>query len=118
MKKQKFLKKNPITLIIIILVVLGGVYFISKGTSPEPEKEIIQCLKEKSKLYVQLGCHACERQKEILGESYRNLNVIDCFYEREKCIEKQISATPTWIINNKRYEGYKSIDELKKIANC
>jgi hypothetical protein len=58
--------------------------------------EISKCIGEKSILYIQLGCPHCETQKELFGEYYQNLNVVDCFYESDKCTN--IRATPTWRI--------------------
>ena len=78
--------------------------------------EDAKCIAENSELYTQLGCHACTVQEEMFGSSYQNLNVIDCWYEREKC--SKIQYTPTWIINGKEYRGVKSLEELKKLTGC
>lgn len=62
----------------------------------ESLNEIAKCIGEKSTLYVQLGCHFCAQQEELFGESYQYLNVIDCYYEPQKCYS--IKGTPTWVI--------------------
>jgi hypothetical protein len=46
--------------------------------------------------------------EKAFGENYQNLNVVDCFYEREKCSE--IEYTPTWIINNEKIKVYSLSD--------
>ncbi len=106
-----------ITPTIIILVILVAIVLI-QGNKQETSEEIAKCIGEKSELYVQLGCHACKTQEEMFGDSYQYLNVIDCFYERNKCIEKNITATPTWIISKKEYVGVQTIEELKNLISC
>ncbi len=83
------------------------------GSSSE---EIAMCIGENSELYVQLGCNACETQKEMFGDNYKYLNVIDCWSEKEKCSE--IQYTPTWIINGEKYTGVQSIEKLKELTGC
>jgi hypothetical protein len=106
-----------ITPIIIIAVILLAALLIN-GNKQETSTEIAKCIGKNSELYIQLGCHACKTQEEMFGESYQYLNSIDCFYEREKCIEKNITATPTWIISGKEYIGVQEIKELQRLTNC
>ena len=111
-------KKRYLTIAIIISVIIFSVIVInrSNGTPDETAK----CIGQNSELYIQLGCHACESQEKLFGESYQYLNTIDCFYEEErnKCITAEITATPTWIIDGKKYVGVQSIEELKKLTGC
>ena len=109
-------KKNWITLIIILVIILLSVLILSSKKHPETTKEIAECIGENAVLYTQLGCHACETQENIFGENYQYLNVVDCFYEREKCLE--IQYTPTWIINNEEYIGAQSIEKLQELTGC
>ncbi|MFH1585281.1 MAG: hypothetical protein ABIB79_00755 [archaeon] len=108
-------KSNIITILIILWVVTLSI-IILKSSPTSVDEKIVKCIGENSVLYVQLGCHACEVQEELFGDNYQYLNVVDCFYDRNKCSE--ISATPTWIINGETYKGVQSIDELKNITGC
>ena len=101
-------------LIIFGVVILAAFLITSKGE--ETSNEVAKCIGENSVLYTQLGCSACKAQEDLFGESYQNLNVIDCFYEREKCSE--ITATPTWIIKNEKYVGVQSIEKLQELTGC
>jgi len=103
---------------VIIVAILGIAFFIISKPAPAPqtEEEAAICIGEKSLLYVQLGCPHCEDQKELFGEYYKHLNVIDCFYERDKC--SAISATPTWVIGFKELQGVQSIETLMKETGC
>lgn len=115
MEKKKL---NIIISIIIILAILFLSIFIINQPKKDIEENLAKCIGENSELYVQLGCHACEIQKQYFGEDKKYLNIIDCWKNREKCIKENISATPTWIIENNKYIGVQSIDKLKELTNC
>lgn len=112
------MKKDLIITGVIIVLVLILAYVIISATKPDPltNESIAKCIGENSILYVQLGCHACEAQKELFGESYQKLAVVDCFYERDKC--EEIRVTPTWKIKGKLIEGVQSIEKLKELTGC
>jgi len=108
-------KKVWITISIILLILLVS-YVILNRTHQKISEITTRCIGGNSTLYVQLGCHACETQKEMFGKNSQYLNIIDCWYNREKCSE--IKYTPTWIINGEKYVGVTSIDELKELTGC
>ncbi len=110
-------KKRGISFVIIIIVIIFAIFLIRRNSN-SITKETTMCIANHSELYVQLGCHACEIQGKKFGNNYQYLNIIDCFFEREKCTEKQISATPTWMINGKTYIGVKDIETLKELTGC
>ena len=113
--KRKVMK--AITFLIIFGVLILAVFLINNKKG-ETSEEIAKCIASKSKLYIQLGCHACITQENLFGESYQYLNKIDCYYDTQTCINENITATPTWIINGKKYIGVQSIEELQQITNC
>lgn len=102
----------------ILLLVAGLSYILLTKETPETDAEIAKCIGENSELYSQLGCRACKAQEELFGENYQYLNVIDCFFEKEKCIELEITGTPTWIIKNERLVGVQSISQLQNSTGC
>ena len=108
-------KKNVINIVIILAVIIFALAILNRP-SPDTPVEIAKCIGENSVLYVQFGCPPCGIQEEMFGENYQYLNIIDCFYEREKCSE--IEATPTWIIKNQKYRGVQSIEKLKELTGC
>lgn len=110
-------KSSWITIGILIAVIILA-YFLINKQKPETPEAVAKCIGEKSELYVQLGCSHCKDQEEMFGENLKYLNRIDCFYEREKCAEKEIAGTPTWIIGGEKYEGVKSIEKLKELTGC
>jgi len=108
-------KRNWTTIIVILAVIILAVIIMSRPGSVTPQ-DVAECIGENSELYIQLGCHACETQEEMFGENYKYLNVIDCFFEKEKC--SGIRVTPTWIIDGEKYEGVQSIEKLKELTVC
>jgi hypothetical protein len=110
------MKKNTwITLLVILGVIILAVFLLYRPTEGVSE-QTARCIAEHSHLYTQLGCHACEIQEELFGESYKYLNKTDCFFEREKCSD--IEATPTWVIDGQAYVGVQSIEKLKELTGC
>ena len=108
-------KDSWITIGIVIAVIVLAYFLINKRT-PETSEEVAKCIGEKSILYVQEGCSHCKTQEEMFGENLKYIKEIDCFYERDKCGE--ITGTPTWIIDGKKYEGVQSIEKLKELTGC
>lgn len=111
---KKVYKSQLIVLGIILLVI--AIFFIPTKKVAETEEEIAKCIGEKATLYVQLGCSHCKTQENILGENMNYINMVDCFYEPEKC--SSVEATPTWEIKGKYYIGVKSFNELKEMTGC
>ncbi len=110
-------KSSLITIFVILAVVVLAIWIITRE-HPNVDEETAKCIGENSVLYVREGCYACEIQEDMFGENSKHLNIIDCFYEREKCIEKGITATPTWEINSQFYKGVQSIEKLKELTGC
>ena len=110
-------KKRWITVLVVLAVIILSVIIMSRS-HPEPEVEVAKCIGAKAVLYTQLGCHACESQEKMFGDNYQYLSVVDCFFEREECIEKEIKGTPTWIINGEEQLGSRSIEELRELTGC
>ena len=110
-------KGNWITIIIISLVIILS-YFVMTRSHPETPEAIAKCIGENSVVYSQLGCHACESQKDLFGENYKYINDFVCNTNWQKCQELEISGTPTWIIKDKKYSGVQSIEKLRELTGC
>jgi len=109
------IKKRWITLGIIFIIAIISIAVLATRGNGVSEK-LTKCIGENSELYVQLGCNACARQKEMFGKNSQYLNIIDCWFEREKCLE--IQYVPTWIIKGEKHTGVQSIEKLKELTGC
>ena len=109
------MKKNLLinTGIVVLIIVFALIVISTKGGTVE--ESVAKCIGQNSRLYVQTGCHACEIQKEMFGENYKFLNVVDCAVEKE-C--SGITHTPTWVIDGKQYVGIQNIASLSNLTNC
>jgi len=109
------IKKRWITLgIMFFIIIISIAVLVTRGNGVS--EELARCIGENSELYVQLGCNACKIQEDMFGANYQYLNVIDCWFEKEKC--SQITHTPTWIINKNAYVGVQNIEKLKELTGC
>ena len=110
------IKKNYLYGLIIIIFSGFILFFVFKRPTVEINEELAKCIGQNSKLYVKLGCHACETQEEMFGEYYQYLDVTDCFFEGDECLG--ITGTPTWLISDQKHTGVQSISGLKRLTGC
>lgn len=113
-------KENIITLIIILVIIIFGIYSMFK-TNGNVDEETAKCIASKSTLYVAKGCVACKTQEKIFGENFAYMNAIDCAITPEKCspiLENGFISVPTWIINNEKIRGVQSMEKLKNLTGC
>jgi uncharacterized protein YxeA len=117
---MKIKKDTAIYLVILLVVavIILSIFILKNINRENVDKELAECIGKNSELYSQLGCSACKIQEQIFGENYQYINSIDCYYENELCMQKQISATPTWIIQGIQYKGVRNIEELKRLTGC
>lgn len=124
MNKKRYMKfVKPLVFWVILILLVVGFFLIVEyvgNLQPTLNKNNAECIANNSFLYIQEGCGHCEHQLDEFGDFQEDLNIINCFYEREKCWneEIQITATPSWLINGNLYRGKKSITELKELTNC
>jgi len=112
------MKKSLIITITIILAVIIFAVIMRSNMGNGTQEQTAICIGKNSVVYIQLGCHACESQEKLFGDTYKYINEVDCFYEREKCSNEEIRVTPTWVINEQKYEGVQSIEKLKELTGC
>ena len=112
--------KLYLVLVVIVLAIIIGIYafkYFNKDNT-NPTEKLMQCIAGKSVLYIQTGCGHCEDQKAILGTYYSLFTNINCLENQQECAKESIRATPTWIITGQKYEGKKTISELKQLTGC
>ena len=119
--------KRVLVTIIVGVFLVATFYLITEAISrytgffisEESKNDLEICLKEQDiTLYV---------NTENLAQTLKNINLVDylhdfkiknCFQDNSECIEKNIRAFPTWVINNKKIERDISITELKEVSGC
>ena len=70
-----------------------------------------------AQLYGTDWCGFTKQQKVLFGkEGTKLLNYQNCGNHKNRECDS-IKAFPTWLINNKKIEGFKTLEELKEISN-
>jgi len=102
-------------IVLIILVVVSIVYFQKSPTVVD--EQTAKCIGGNSTLYTKSDCFYCKKQKDIFGENVKFLNIAE-IGSWEELAKYNVTETPTWIINNQKYSGVKSIEDLKELTSC
>lgn len=129
-------KKNTYIVVIVVLVVIGAVAWFSTQRKQVVEEvgeydAFAQCLYDSGmRMYGSQTCSFCERQRQLFGVSSRFIQEIECDprnpdSEYERCIDKGISRTPTWIFEDEKGEdvyrfdsGVQSLEKLSEVSEC
>jgi glutaredoxin len=113
------MKRSNLILIFVILAVVLAISLIEilKNNNSINEQDV-KCIASKSRLFVSKTCGHCAMQKQILGNYTIYFNTTECIDNSQECINNGIEFVPAWIINEKKYTGVKSLEELKKLAEC
>lgn len=112
--------KKSYSTILIIVILVAGVWLIAKlFKSPEPAS-LSQCEVKEITFYYLDGCEWCNKVKsegtidkiEELGIKINKINAA------VGPIRHQFTGVPTFVIENKVYEGYRTFDEIKELLKC
>jgi len=115
MKQSTKTEVMAITVVAIISIISLIYYINSNGNH---NQDVIECIASKSTLYVSKTCGHCAHQKEILGDSLDLFNIVDCSEKPEQCQLNEILYVPTWVIDDKKASGVKTIEQLKDLTGC
>lgn len=109
-------------LFLISIIVLSACSSSSDYTSikatPEVEN-LASCLTENGAvMYGTLWCPHCNEQKKLFGSAFENIVFVDCDKNTNACMDANVRAYPTWIINDTQYTGTQQLYNLAKISGC
>ncbi len=116
-------KTIPISLLIVLFVVFGSIFFQSKNESGASTDSNLQTALAKhltrngAAMYGSYKCAHCLAQKHFFGEAFKYVTYIECHPKAKGsntslCIYKGIRNYPTWEINGRFYPGAKPLQEL------
>ena len=106
--------KLLICIILIIVIIFAINIYLNKEEILSLDE--MNCIKNKSILYVSKTCSHCFNQINLITNY--NFTIIDCIDNSSICLNQNITAVPSWTINNINYKGLKTLLELKKLTNC
>jgi glutaredoxin len=79
---------------------------------------LVRHLKQRGvKMYGADWCPFCQRQKAMFGETFREIDYIECDPNSPKgqpalCEKANIQVYPTWEINGRLFQGLRTLEEL------
>ena len=135
LRPEKFSLKNFAAATVLAVLLGGAVYFIQRDSKPVEMNgkydEFAQCLYDKGmRVYGSITCSFCAKQRQTFGNSFQYVREIECDprnpnHEAERCITKNISKTPTWILEDEsgndlfRFDpGVISFEKLGEVSGC
>ena len=109
--------KNPWFYFGIIFFVIVVTILIPKGASEYDS--FASCLTEKGvTMYGTEWCPHCKNQKALFGDSFNNVDYVDCDSDRNACTSAGVRGYPTWKINGQNYPGEQSLERLAILTGC
>ena len=120
---------KPWVALIIILNLIPLILFNLPKAEEKDYTPLAKCLTENNiVMYGSFRCGVCAKEKETFGDAFKEITYVECHpqgehSEFERCQQKQIEGTPTWIwepqgVELKRHRGYLSPEELAQFAGC
>lgn len=72
-------------------------------------------------MYGTYWCSHCQSQKKVFGDAFKYVDYVECDASGpganpDECVAKGIEGYPTWIYNNQKISGEKSLSELAGIV--
>jgi len=113
-KRSKNLKKFSM-IAAVVIVIIGAISFgvMSYNNSAGPYDKFAKCLKDKGAImYGATWCEYTAEQKAMFGKSFKYVNYQDFTKGPD------ISVTPTWVIDGKKYERAQSFERLASLSGC
>lgn len=115
-RNQNIFSKKTKIYFLIFLVIIAGIsyYFYWSSQQPGQFDDFAKCLTEKGAvMYGAIEwCKYTKEQVAMFGNSFKYIN-----YKDYKEIEG-IKLTPTWVVNNERYERVQSFEKLSALTGC
>jgi thiol-disulfide isomerase/thioredoxin len=117
--------KYVIGIIITVIVIVGGVALLDKGTSKSVKyDDFAMCLAENgAKFYGAFWCPHCQKQKEMFEFSdklpYVECSTPDAKGQLEVCKEAKVESYPTWIFaDGTNMTGEVPLQSLAEKTGC
>lgn len=133
-KKQELREKQqqpmelpwkPVGIVLLVVIVAGGVYYLATRHRPGRLDAFAQCLSSKGvKMYGAFWCPHCLEQKELFGSSFDFAPYVECGVEGSRaeqpvCVQAGIKNFPTWVFpDGTRVEGKLMMTALRDKTGC
>ena len=107
----------------IILTLMVLLFFTACSSSDSNDGQgptgLATCLTDNgATMYGTEWCGHCQNQKAMFGDSFKDVNFVDCDQDRSACQAAGIRGYPTWVIGGKQYPGTQSLATLAELVGC
>ena len=99
---------------------------VSGATTQTADKGYVERLakfmtKQGMVMYGTYWCSHCKQQKELFGDAVQYIDYVECDAKGananpDECIARDIKGYPTWIYQDKKYEGSQTLEKLAEIV--
>lgn len=117
--------KILISVVVALLIIGGGYFFVSYNQKPGELDDFAKCLKDKGAVfYGAFWCPHCQNQKTMFGKSAKLLPYVECSTldgrgQLQVCKDKNIQSYPTWDFSDgSRKTGEIALDILAEKTGC
>jgi len=110
----------------MIPIIVAGTYV--EPPAPEVVLDLASCITSKHiKMYGSDGCGHCQHQKKIFGESFAQIEYVDCYNTKEgkkACEDNEIHNFPTWVKFDEsgneveRAKGVQTLEKMEAFSGC
>ena len=110
-----------ISVLLVTLLLVAGIFFLSKPETIDPRIDsFAQCVgKSELTMYGAYWCSHCQAQKKLFGSSFKHIKYVECTQQTALCLEKKIEGYPTWIdAAGNRYDGELTLQKISEITQC
>lgn len=117
--------KDKVLVSLGVLILLSVIFYISAGWISEitgfsvygfdDVSVLTQCLNSKGlKLYYSDNCDDCNKQKELFGDNFKEINSLDCSFS--DC--SNFRDIPAWKFEDYVVYGYLDFRDLIDVSGC
>ncbi|MBS3169183.1 vitamin K epoxide reductase family protein [Candidatus Woesearchaeota archaeon] len=114
---------------VFLITIIIFILFNISSKQQEDHTVLAQCLTEKGVvMYGSSRCAVCAKTRALFGPAFQYVTEIECYpgqenSQTELCLSQKIAGTPTWVmeqegIEQKRQQGFLSIEELQTFSGC
>jgi len=83
------------------------------------QQSLARCLTDKGvTMYGADTCEACQNQKKILGEDFKNIKYVNCEFFYNECRKMNIATYPVWTFGERKLLGTQTRSALAAFAGC
>ena len=121
-------QKTLLTIILPVVIVIGGLVYLAKSSQPGGEglEAFAQCLTEKgSTFYGAYWCPHCQDQKKLFGNALKYVDYVECGIvgntsaQVQECTDADITSYPTWTFGDgTRQSGLMPLRNLADKTGC